>query len=147
MRVNEMKIEKNGNRIVFVSLLAFYVLVVFGFTLMIREPSGKDSIQTEWLYGFNTFKNTVIIRDCLLNFLLFIPLGVLVSLVSDKYKIIRSLLFGLFVSETIECSQLIWQLGSFDVNDLLFNTLGTLIGGLIVVLVIEIRKLVKKKTI
>lgn len=41
------------------------------------------------------------------------------------------------MSETIECAQLIWQRGSFDVNDLMNNTIGAMVGGLIAVAVIN----------
>jgi glycopeptide antibiotics resistance protein len=37
------------------------------------------------------------------------------------------------VTETIECSQLIWQRGTFDVKDLQNNTLGAFLGGAAVV--------------
>jgi hypothetical protein len=37
----------------------------------------------------------------------------------------------------LECSQLIWQRGTFDVNDLMNNTIGALVGGLIAVVVIN----------
>ena len=142
-----MCVKKNQHNVICVSVLAIYIAAIFCGTLLIREPSGKDSIQTVWLHGFNASENIVTLRDSLLNFLLFIPLGGFVGLISSKYKILCALLFGLFVSETIECSQLIWQLGSFDVNDLLFNTLGAFIGGFMVVLVIRIRNLVKKNNL
>ena len=141
------KIGRNKRKHVLIILFAVYIFLTLGLTLLIREPSGKDSIQTVWLHGFNASENIVTLRDSLLNFLLFIPLGGFVGLISSKYKILCALLFGLFVSETIECSQLIWQLGSFDVNDLLFNTLGAFIGGFMVVLVIRIRNLVKKNNL
>lgn len=62
------------------------------------------------------------------------PIGVLVRMTAKKNRLLLSTLVGLFLSETIECSQLIWQRGTFDVNDLLNNTLGAFFGGLIVVL-------------
>lgn len=37
----------------------------------------------------------------------------------------------MFMSLTIEFSQLIWHRGVFDVNDLFNNTLGAVIGGVI----------------
>ena len=37
-----------------------------------------------------------------------------------------AVLVGLFVSETIECSQLIWQRVTFDVDDLMNNTIGAM---------------------
>jgi len=60
-----------------------------------------------------------------------------VGLVARKYRLVKAVLFGLFVSETIECSQLIWQRGTFDVNDLMNNTIGAMIGGIIAIAVIN----------
>lgn len=54
--------------------------------------------------------------------------------------LLLSTLAGLFLSEIIECSQLIWQRGTFDVNDLLNNTVGALLGGVAVVLVLAWRR-------
>ena len=125
-------------------LLAIYVLAVLGITLLMREPSGKVFIQTEWLRGNGVSNPNLVYKDNLFNFLLFIPVGFLVGLLSRRFKILSSFLFGLFVSETIECSQLIWQLGSFDVDDLFFNTLGALFGGLLVVMVVWLKRPKKK---
>ena len=54
------------------------------------------------------------------------------------------MLLGLFLSETIECSQLIWHKGTFDVDDLFNNTVGAIMGALIVLLTTWIRKKVTK---
>ena len=56
-----------------------------------------------------------------------------------KERLLMSTLAGLFISQTIECSQLIWQWGTFDVNDLLNNTIGALLGGAAVVLAMAFR--------
>ena len=138
-----MSVWKDNHRIVYATLLAIYVLVVFGITLLIRESSGKVFIQTEWLRGYRS-SNPNIYKDNLYNLLLFVPIGVLVGLLSTKYKLFNSIFIGLFVSETIECSQLIWKLGSFDVDDLFFNSLGAFVGGLLVVMVVWIKRLKKK---
>ena len=80
------------------------------------------------------------LADGIFNILLFVPVGVLVALVSDKGRLLLSTLAGLFISQTIECSQLIWQRGTFDVNDLLNNTVGAFLGGAAVVLVFRLRR-------
>ena len=46
---------------------------------------------------------------------------------------------GLFIFETIECSQLIWERGVFDVDDILNNTIGAYVGELIAVMVVGIK--------
>jgi glycopeptide antibiotics resistance protein len=79
------------------------------------------------------------LADAVFNILLFVPIGILVGLISPKGKLLLSTFVGLFLSETIECSQLIWQRGTFDVNDLLNNTLGAFLGGLVVVVVMAFR--------
>ena len=63
----------------------------------------------------------------------------MVGLISDKYKILKALIVGLLVSLATEFSQLIWTRGVFDVDDLFNNSLGAVIGGLIVVLAMKLR--------
>lgn len=63
------------------------------------------------------------------NVLAFLPLGILLPLL---YPSLRSLwkitLLGLLVSLLIECTQLVFVIGVFDVDDLLLNTLGAVLG-------------------
>lgn len=114
-------------------LLAVYLIFTFYLTVVSRASSGNDSIRTEWLEGYKSFHDVYAISENYLNILLFVPIGCLVGLVARKYRLIFAVLVGLFVSETIECSQLIWQRGTFDVNDLFNNALGALIGGVFAV--------------
>ncbi|WP_409509189.1 VanZ family protein [Bacillus spizizenii] len=72
-----------------------------------------------------------------LNILLFIPFGFALSILFEKLKKTSIILIGFFSSLVIESLQFTYSqyLGynyrSFDVNDLIMNTLGTLIGVLI----------------
>ena len=96
-----------------------------------------DLIRTEWLEGYKSVHDIYANSENYLNILLFVPIGFLVGLIANKYRLMYAVLVGLFVSETIECSQLIWQRGTFDVNDLMNNTIGAMVGGLIAVAVIN----------
>ena len=62
----------------------------------------------------------------------------MVGLISDKYRILKVLIVGLFVSLVVEFSQLIWAKGVFDVDDLFNNSLGAAVGGLAVVLALKL---------
>lgn len=121
-------------------LLAAYLIFTFYITVVSRASSGVDLIRTEWLEGYKSFHDVYTNSENYLNILLFVPIGCLVGLIANKYRLMYAVLVGLFVSETIECSQLIWQRGTFDVNDLMNNTIGAMIGGLIAVAVIFIRR-------
>ncbi len=74
-------------------------------------------------------------REVFLNILLFLPLGYLLPFVSKKLRNPFFItLIGFLCSLATECAQFYTRLGTFQVDDLVCNTLGTLIGGLIGVL-------------
>ena len=64
-------------------------------------------------------------------------------MVFRRQRIIKALLIGLLVSIVIEGSQFMWHRGVFDVDDLFNNTVGALIGGMIVALMVKVRDLRK----
>lgn len=127
------------------AILAIYIVALFFVTFLTRKSTGRLLIQTEWFWGYKVKDPIILYGDNLINILLYIPIGCLVSLIAPKHKMPTAVLVGLFLSETIECSQLIWQRGTFDVDDLFNNTLGTLLGSLIVVLAIWIREKRKER--
>ena len=125
---------------VYLTLFIVYLVIVFCNVLFMRVSTGNSSIQTEWFWGYRIDDPKILYGDNLINILLYIPVGFLVGLIAPKHKLLAAILVGLFLSETIECSQLIWHRGTFDVDDLFNNTVGALLGGLIVVLTLWIRK-------
>ncbi len=73
------------------------------------------------------------INEGLLNILLFIPVGYLKPILAGdtEWKIIKSVRMGFIASFLIEIFQLILSKGTFDLGDLLHNTMGAGIGGLV----------------
>ena len=72
------------------------------------------------------------VRYALLNTVMFIPLGLLLPLVSGRFYKGKHVLFcGALFSLLIESSQLLCQVGIFEFDDLLFNTLGAAVGWLL----------------
>ena len=72
------------------------------------------------------------------NILLFMPFGFLIFLIRsyEECKKVKSIAlyavkFSFMFSIGIECCQLFLRLGTFQLSDLFFNTLGGLLGGLI----------------
>lgn len=120
-------------------ILIAYVAVFFSLAVLFRESSDKCTIRLD------LFKDLLEpgpdgYSDLILNIVCFIPVGLLVGLLFEKYRWAKALLVGLLVSLTIEFSQLIWHRGVFDVNDLFNNALGALIGGIIAVAVMSFYK-------
>lgn len=63
-------------------------------------------------------------KEVLLNFIIFIPLGVVAQLVGKKNSIIKNMIYILIFSLFIEVSQYILAVGATDITDLLTNTFG-----------------------
>ena len=66
------------------------------------------------------------------NILLFIPLGFLLPLLVKRFRnIFLIVLTGFLLSLFYECTQLLTGIGIFDVDDMILNSFGTLIGAVI----------------
>lgn len=74
-----------------------------------------------------------------LNIILFIPLGALVPLNNSLFhNVWKVIIVGLGFSFMIEIAQLVFRLGWFDTEDLLYNTIGTLLGsGMYIIVFID----------
>lgn len=78
----------------------------------------------------NNISVTRILENILGNIAIFIPFGLLLPIVQkDKSK--KIILYGLITSALIEIIQYVFALGSSDIDDLMLNTLGTVIGYLL----------------
>ncbi|CAH0223980.1 hypothetical protein SRABI80_02356 [Peribacillus frigoritolerans] len=63
------------------------------------------------------------------NIIGFVPFGLMLPLLSKRFSQLKSILIATFcLSFTYEILQLLFELGSFDTDDLILNTLGGVIG-------------------
>ena len=106
-----------------------YAIGVLLMTVILRDNKENVLFNIEFTKGyFGGLEASTTKRDALWNVIGFIPFGMLVCLSAKRFNIVLALLTGLFLSETIECLQAIFRKGVFDVNDLIANTIGTVIG-------------------
>ncbi|MFS0781787.1 VanZ family protein [Bacillus sp. 1P06AnD] len=110
----------------------------------------KDINQVGVAYdGDSLFMIKLIIRNVGGNIVMFIPLGILLPIVSEKIKTFKHVLLGgVTFSLIIECFQCVETLlGGFgrtvDIDDVLLNTVGTIIGFLIYKVASTIAKRIK----
>ena len=73
----------------------------------------------------------IIVSNIIGNIILFIPMGVYLQLLKKSRKIWTSTLFVLFISLFVEIFQFVWGLGATDIDDIILNFSGGLIGILI----------------
>ena len=112
-------------------LFAAYTIFIVWYTLLKREPRGAErvfkpelfwAIRT-WVAGGYNGKEEAI--QYVQNILFFIPYGLLFPW-KDNWK--RVFVTALVLSVFIELSQFIFNLGWCEVDDVISNTLGAMIG-------------------
>ena len=120
-------------------LFIIYLLHVYGSTVFSRLPSTrKYQLEVFWswkeiLNSMNTtYPKYELLLENTLNVIMLLPLGIFLPLVYGKkidWKV--GLLIGFCISFSIELMQLVLCRGMFDVDDIIHNSLGFLIGILI----------------
>ncbi|WP_050770942.1 VanZ family protein [Bacillus coahuilensis] len=132
-----------------------FFLATIGIALVTLTPQeGNDQWKN---YNFIPFSNFILhiqyngnifipLRSLIANILLFLPFGAACCWIFIKQSrpVFVSIYFGFLLSLTIEVTQFYLPLGrSIDIDDLSMNTLGSLIGAIIVLL---IAKHIEKET-
>lgn len=115
-------------------LLAAYLFLLLVVTVLSRhgpviDPYGKFQLIPFWSYvQAAKERNTYIVKQIILNYVIFVPVGVLMYL--RKINVRKTVLFGFLFSFCIETLQLLLQLGLFEIDDIIGNTIGCLIGAM-----------------
>lgn len=74
----------------------------------------------------------IVLQNTIGNILIFIPLGFFFILLFRKCgTILKVAMAGFTVTAAIEVTQFFLQIGQFDVDDILLNTMGTIVGAII----------------
>ncbi len=134
------------------ALLVFYLFMVLFKTVLVRKYTGYSLRNVIGVWGVYNTKGKLYI-DNIENFILFIPLAALYlewrKCVGKKHmKLMKGLWTvgkkALFLSLIIEFGQLFFRLGAFQLSDLLYNTTGAVVGGLLYYFIYKIKH--KEKT-
>ncbi len=132
-RIN-MPLKTRLWRLVLIFSFNIYLFLIISITILCREPGSRSEVS---LMVFDTFSkdlsgNVYPIE----NILLFIPFGLLLPLLNKRlHTVIRTTGLGLMSSLLIEVTQYITQRGYFQIDDIITNVLGTIIGYLIFIVV------------
>jgi glycopeptide antibiotics resistance protein len=123
--------QKKGNSLTMV-LLVIYMLVLSGIILLklpFYSPA-SDAVRVINLIPFQgSFDENggLVLREIIYNILLFVPLGIYISLLTE-WPFVKKTLSIIGLTLAFEILQFIFALGRTDVTDLLDNTFGGIIG-------------------
>ena len=132
----------DGRRITPRPLLVAYVVFILFETVIGRKPGvGRVELVPFWSYSHPELRMEII-----LNYTLFIPLGLLLHLCFGEKYGLRVVIAGLLLSVSIEFIQLLFNIGLFEFDDMIGNTIGCLIGAVIGKATRELKKRIEQAT-
>ena len=133
----------NKIREVFINLFFIYFLILVNLT-MFKYGELMLDFDTRFYINYIPFIETIrmfnndfadvhiALYNVIGNILLFIPLGFGIPLLfNKKNKLSKIILYGFTASLTIEVLQLFTPYNFTDIDDIIFNTLGTILGFII----------------
>lgn len=114
-------------RIVSWSIFLIYILLVVYLTIIFREEMDayKLSLKPIWIYKSFNYKRLV---EPILNVLLFIPLGFISGAAMKHKSLLRVIILCCSISIGIEFFQLALKRGVCNIDDVIHNTVGSIIG-------------------
>ncbi len=122
---------KKGIRMFFVLFLAEYLFLIFCSTILFRitTETRKYNINPLWSYTANgiDWKN-VLIAEVIMNIVIFLPIGFSSGIILRKSSLFKIIIVGVCISSFIEISQFLFKKGLFEIDDVIHNTLGCMIG-------------------
>lgn len=132
--INRKELSKCDNRIR--HIIWSYIFMLYCYTA-VQDAAGIGTLWDLIYYGglnksinlipFKADSDRIYMLN-ILNILMFMPLGFLLPLIWKKYrKIIKVVFVGFFMSLSIEVCQLFCNRAT-DIDDIIMNTLGTIVG-------------------
>ena len=109
------------------SLLLGYVLLVLCFTVLFRDEKDVAQISVKPLWNYESL-NYKLIAESILNVFLFMPIGFLAGATVKNRKMLKVMGIGMLISLSIEVMQYVFQRGVCNIDDVINNVAGCIIG-------------------
>lgn len=139
MSVRKKKIFRALGKVLFLLYVIFLIYFLF-----LAEWYGRTGVSEEYRYNLELFKEIkrfityreqlgifTVFTNLAGNIIIFVPYGFFISMASRSRGFFKTLFFSMGLSLCVEVTQLFTRVGSFDVDDILLNTVGGVIGYMI----------------
>ena len=124
-------------------ILIFYVILLLSILIFRGSPLELFNANREiyrrvnilpfqsiigYLFGITNVSSSVALNNVLGNIVLFIPLGIYLQLLKRDKRVLGGMFFILLVSLSAEITQFALGIGATDIDDIILNCLGGIIG-------------------
>lgn len=119
----------------FIAKMTFfaYVFLIYSATVVFRVPAGFYRYEFTPFWSYDAIRNgqNDLLDENYMNILVFIPIGILLTLAFEKWRWWKVVGTGMLISIIIETMQLAFKQGMCETDDVIHNTLGCVIGYLL----------------
>ena len=139
----EKKVRTLG-KVLFVLYIGFLIYFLF-----LSDWYGREGVMDEYRYNLE-IRRFIVYREQLGafavfsnlfgNILIFVPFGFFIAMASSSRSFFKALFNSLGLSLCVEILQLVTRVGSFDVDDILLNTIGGVLGYIVFMICNLIRR-------
>ncbi len=128
-------------------ILADYVAVLICSTIVFRSSSALTgwNFMPFWSYQEIVKGRDMLLMGNILNILLFLPIGFLACFIFAEHRLVKTLIFGTTLSLIIELGQFIFSKGYSEIDDIIHNTIGCMIGSCFCVILLRFVCYLKQK--
>ncbi len=137
--------DKDRRRRLWIVVFVAYLVLLIYFLFFAEEMGRTADMREGYTYNLELFKEIrrfivysdilgtrAVVLNIFGNIAAFMPFGILLPMIWKKLdKWYTVLVLSLALSLTVEVVQLVTKVGSFDVDDLLLNTVGGILGFLV----------------
>ena len=116
---------KTGLRYSAALLLIEYVFLIFCSTVIFRPT--RETRQYDF-HPFWSYNRPELLMENIMNVVVFVPVGMLLCVVFKQMTWWKALLIGCCISISIESLQLLFMKGFSEMDDVMHNTVGCLMG-------------------
>ena len=111
-------------------LLLDYIFLIFCSTVFCRATSEARRYDFHPFWSYRVIQNGMVeyLPENIMNVVVFVPVGLLLGVAFRNMTWWRAFLIGFVISVSIETLQLVFYKGFSEIDDVIHNTLGCLIG-------------------
>lgn len=121
-------------------LIALFEIIIFKLDVPFTNMGYLRSINLIPFYESLIVNGKINLSEIFMNMVIFIPLGVYIEMLFSKWSTVKKIAIIFTVSLICEISQFIMAIGASDITDIINNTLGGIVGLLIMCLLVKIFK-------
>ena len=143
----EKKVRTLG-KVLFVLYIGFLIYFLF-----LSDWYGREGVMDEYRYNLELSKEIrrfivyrkqlgalEVFSNLFGKILIFVPFGFFIAMASSSRSFFKALFNSLGLSLCVEILQLVTRVGSFDVDDILLNTIGGMLGYIVFMICNLIRR-------